>query len=151
MSDGNKKQRHQFLDYLEDYKGIKEEKKLEEQEESNWKAEANVKQEQQNRFLVWVYVLSGVFVLLIVVFWWNISRANFYKALSNPVQDEVFQEFLNLIDNAKESGPEAMDWRAELQNMETENLSTEEQETLKILQDKVDSGAELSEIINELK
>jgi hypothetical protein len=151
MSDGNKKQRHQFLDYLEDYQEITEEKKIEEQEESRWQEEAQGKQVQQSRFLVWVYVLSGAFVFLIIVFWWNISRANFYQALSNPVQDEVFQEFLNLIDQAKEGKDENANWREELKNMETDNLNQEEQEALKILQEKVDSGIDLKEIINELK
>ncbi|HPL93139.1 MAG TPA: hypothetical protein PLB38_02565 [bacterium] len=152
MSDGNKKQRHQFLEYLEDYQDIAVARDVEEQEEREWVSESQGNLRHRQRFAIWIYGLSAVFLLVVIGFWWNISRAQFYQALDKPLADNKFQEFLLLVDEAKNSGQETnVDWRASLNEIDEESLSVEEQQVLSELKQKVNNGADLGDLINEIK
>ena len=152
MSDGNKKQRHQFLDYLEDYQDIAAARDAEEQEEREWLSESQGNLQHRRRFVVWIYGLSAIFLLVVIGFWWNISRAQFYQALDKPLADNKFQEFLLLVDDAKNSGQETnVDWRSSLDGIDEESLSAEEQQVLFELKQKVNDGANLGDLINEIK
>lgn len=152
MSDGNKKQRHQFLNYLEDYQDIAAARDAEEQEEREWLSESQGNAQHRQRFTVWIYGLSAVFLLVVIGFWWNISRAQFYQALDKPLADNKFQEFLLLVDEAKNNGPDSnVDWRSSLNEIDEGSLSVEEQQVLSDLKQKVNDGAGLGDLINEIK
>jgi len=152
MTDGNKNQRHQFLNYMEDYQEIADAKNFQEQEEQSWLEDSHNKQQHQRKFLFWVYGLSAVFLLGIVFFWWNVSRAQFYQALDNPLSDSSFQKFLLLVDDAKQGNTDTdFDWRNQLDEIDSAGLTGEEQQVLADLKKKVNDGASLEELINDLK
>jgi cytoskeletal protein RodZ len=150
MTAGNKNQRHQFLNYLEDYQDIVEAKNHQEEEEKSWMEESQEKQVRQYKFSLWIYGLSGLFLLAIVFFWWNISRAQFYRALDKPLSDGTFKSFLLLLDESKYDNSD-FDWKNQLEVMDTSTLSADEQQVLNDLKQKVNDGANLGDLMKDLK
>lgn len=152
MSDGNKKQRHQFLNYLEDYQDITTAREEAEKEDHSWMEESNRKQAHKQRFTILIYSLTVLFLLVIIGFWWNISRDQFYQALDKPLADNKFKEFLLLVDEAKNNGQVLTpDWRASLNEVDVDSLSVEDQKVLLELKQKVNNGESLGDLINEMK
>ncbi len=151
MSDGNKKQRNQFLKYLEDYSDIEEIREKENNEKKQWIVEDLDKGSHRKRFLGLVYVLCTVIFLGVLIFWWNVSRAKFYKALDNPFNDDQVQGFLQLLEQSKMDMQSDVDWKNQLNQIDESKLTPAEQATLIDLKQKVNDGANLSDLINEIK
>jgi cytoskeletal protein RodZ len=150
MSGGNKKQRNAFLNYLEDYDDIEEVIDEEVSEKKQWINENLDKSSHKKRFLGLVYVLSGVIFWGVVIFWWNISRAQFYRALDKPVADDQIQEFLLFLDENQLNGTN-LDLENQLDQIDEKTLSVDEQRALSELKKKINDGASLDDLINEIK
>lgn len=150
MSDGNKKQRNAFLNYLENYQDIEEVREEEINEKKQWIAEDLDKGSHKKRFLGLVYVLCAAIFLGVVIFWWNVSRAQFYRALDKPLADDQIQEFLLFIEENQMQNSN-FDWQSQLNQIDESTLDLNEQQALSELKKKINEGATLDDLMNEIK
>jgi len=99
-----KKNKNNFVSYIEDSESLFEESKKEEVRYRTLNDSTVKKMNEYNHSLLIIYVMVGLLLVGVVSFWWNINRDKFYAAIDQPIEHSAVQSMfykLNILSDSK--------------------------------------------------